>query len=403
QKGMDLLLAALPTLLAEGGQLAVLGAGEGWMEQALRQTVALHPGRVGCFIGYDEALAHLVQGGADALLVPSRFEPCGLTQLCALRYGTVPVVARVGGLADTVIDASPMAVSAGVATGVQFTPVATAMLEAAIRRAAALHRAPETWRRMQRNGMALDGLLRGRGAAVGGILNGIDTAVWNPATDSLLPAPYDAERLQARARNREDLQFRLSLAEDPAAPLFAVISRLTAQKGMDLLLAALPTLLAEGGQLAVLGAGEGWMEQALRQAVALHPGRVGCFIGYDEALAHLVQGGADALLVPSRFEPCGLTQLCALRYGTVPVVARVGGLADTVIDASPMAVSAGVATGVQFTPVATEMLEAAIRRAAALHRAPETWRRMQRNGMATDVSWRDPARRYAALYRDIAG
>ena len=253
------------------------------------------------------------------------------------------------------------------------------------------------------DGMALDGLLRGRGAAVGGILNGIDTAVWNPATDSLLPAPYDAERLRARARNRAELQFRLSLAEDPAAPLFAVISRLTAQKGMDLLLAALPTLLAEGGQLAVLGAGEGWMEQALRQAVALHPGRVGCFIGYDEALAHLVQGGADALLVPSRFEPCGLTQLCALRYGTVPVVARVGGLADTVIDASPMAVSAGVATGVQFTPVAPGMLEAAIRRAAALHRAPETWRRMQRNGMATDVSWRDPARRYAALYRDIAG
>jgi starch synthase len=252
------------------------------------------------------------------------------------------------------------------------------------------------------DGMALDGLLRGRGRAVSGILNGIDTQVWNPATDPLLPAQYDAARLEARARNRRELQFRFSLSDDAAAPLFAVVSRLTLQKGMDLLLDALPALLAEGGQLALLGSGEAWMEQAFLAAAAAHPGRIGCIIGYDEALAHLVQGGADALLVPSRFEPCGLTQLCALRYGTVPVVARVGGLADTVIDASPVAVAAGVATGVQFAPVTAEMLEAAICRAAALHRDPEIWRRIQRNGMATDVSWRDPARRYAALYRELA-
>ncbi len=220
------------------------------------------------------------------------------------------------------------------------------------------------------DGMALDGLLRGRGAAVSGILNGIDTEVWNPATDRLLPAQYDAARLAARARNRSELQFRFSLAEDASAPLFGVVSRLTGQKGMDLLLAALPVLLAEGGQLAVLGAGDAAIERGFRDAAAAHPGRVGCVVGYDEALAHLVQGGADALLVPSRFEPCGLTQLCALRYGAIPVVARVGGLADTVIDASPMALAAGVATGVQFAPVTVEMLEAAICRAAALHRAP---------------------------------
>jgi starch synthase len=253
------------------------------------------------------------------------------------------------------------------------------------------------------DGMALDGLLRGRGAAVSGILNGIDTEVWNPATDTLLPAPYDAKRLKARAANRTELQFRFALAPDTAAPLFAVISRLTGQKGMDLLLAALPVLLAEGGQLAVLGAGDPAIERGFRDAAAAHPGRVGCFIGYDEPLAHLVQAGTDALLVPSRFEPCGLTQLCALRYGAVPVVARVGGLADTVIDASPMALASGVATGVQFAPVSAEMLEAAIRRAAALKRSPEIWQRLQRNGMATDVSWRDPARRYAALYRELAG
>ena len=253
------------------------------------------------------------------------------------------------------------------------------------------------------DGMALDGLLRGRGGAVSGILNGIDTDIWNPATDELLPARFDATHLEERARNRRELQFRFGLAEDERAPLFAVVSRLTGQKGVDLLLAALPALLQEGGQLAVLGAGDAGLERAFRGTAAAHPGRVGCYIGYDEALAHLVQGGADALLVPSRFEPCGLTQLCALRYGAVPVVARVGGLADTVIDASPMALSAGVATGVQFAPPTAEMIEAAISRTAALHRMPDVWHRMQRNGMAADVSWRDPARRYAALYREIAG
>ena len=253
------------------------------------------------------------------------------------------------------------------------------------------------------DGMALDGLLRGRGAAVSGILNGIDTEVWNPATDTLLTAQYDAKRLKARAANRAALQFRFALAPDTTAPLFAVISRLTGQKGMDLLLAALPVLLAEGGQLAVLGAGDPAIERGFRDAAAANPGRVGCFVGYDEPLAHLVQAGTDALLVPSRFEPCGLTQLCALRYGAVPVVARVGGLADTVIDASPMALAAGVATGVQFAPVSAEMLEAAIRRAATLKRTAQVWQRLQRNGMATDVSWRDPARRYAALYRELTG
>jgi len=253
------------------------------------------------------------------------------------------------------------------------------------------------------DGMGLDGLLRARGRAVSGILNGIDTETWDPAEDPLLPARYDAERLGERAHNRKELQFRFSLAEDAGAPLFGVVSRLTGQKGMDLLLAALPALLEEHGQLAVLGAGEAGMQQAFLAAAAAHPGRVGCFIGYDEALAHLIQAGADALLVPSRFEPCGLTQLCALRYGAVPVVARVGGLADTVIDASPMALAAGVATGVQFAPPTVEMLEAAIRRTTALRRTPQVWQRVQRNGMLTDVSWRDPARRYAALYRDIGG
>ena len=250
-------------------------------------------------------------------------------------------------------------------------------------------------------GMGLEGLLRGRADVLRGILNGIDTAVWDPSRDTLIPARYDAGSLSGRAYNKRALQARLGLAEEPHAPLLGVISRLGWQKGLDLLLEALPVLLAEGGQLALLGAGDPDLEEAYRRAAEAHPGRVGCQIGYDEALAHLIQAGADALLIPSRFEPCGLTQLCALRYGCVPVVARVGGLADTVIDASPVALAAGTATGVQFSPVNETMVEAAIRRTAGLYRNAERWQALQRNGMATEVSWTGPAREYAALYREL--
>jgi starch synthase len=251
-------------------------------------------------------------------------------------------------------------------------------------------------------GMGFDGLLRHRAGVLSGILNGIDTTLWDPETDPNLAATYGAATLDRRADNKAAVQARFGLAADPAAPLFAVISRLTWQKGLDLLLPCLPTLQALGAQLAVLGAGEAALEADFRAAAAAAPDRIGCVVGYDEPLAHLMQAGADALLVPSRFEPCGLTQLCALRYGAVPVVARVGGLADTVIDANPAALAAGAATGLQIAPLTVEMLTAALHRAVALYGDKPTWRALQRNGMAGDVSWRGPARAYAALYRDLA-
>jgi starch synthase len=250
-------------------------------------------------------------------------------------------------------------------------------------------------------GMGMDGLLRGRSDSLEGILNGIDTQVWNPATDPLIAARYDAGAIEDRALNKAALQHRMGLTPDPSAPLFGVVSRLSWQKGLDLLLEALPTLLAEGGQLALLGSGDPMLEAGFRAAALAHPGRVACVFTYDEPLAHQMQAGIDALVVPSRFEPCGLTQLCALRYGAAPVVARVGGLADTVIDASPMALAAGVATGVQFSPVETPMLERALRHAADLYRQPEAWARLRANGMATDVSWAAPAKRYADLYKAL--
>ena len=250
-------------------------------------------------------------------------------------------------------------------------------------------------------GMGLDGLLRRRGERLHGILNGIDTAVWDPTTDALLPATYSLARPAGRAIAKVALQARLGLDVQAGTLLYGVVSRLTWQKGLDLLLEALPVLLGSGAQLALLGSGEAELVAGFTEAAQAHPGRVGCVFGYDEGLAHLLQAGADALLVPSRFEPCGLTQLCALRYGALPVVARVGGLADTVVDANEMAVAAGAGTGVLFAPPGREALEAALHRTAALWRDRELWRRLQRNAMRTDVSWRRPAARYAALFRDV--
>ncbi len=250
-------------------------------------------------------------------------------------------------------------------------------------------------------GMGLQGLLRGRADVLRGILNGIDTNVWNAASDALIPARYNADDLGPRSANKAALQARLGLEAEPRAALFGVISRLGWQKGLDLLLAALPVLLQEGAQLALLGAGDPALEAAYRSAAEAHSGRIGCVIGYDENVAHLIQAGSDALLVPSRFEPCGLTQLCALRYGSVPVVARVGGLADTIVDSNPVAIAAGAGTGIMFSPVNETMLESAIRRAARLYRDEKAWRQIQRGGMATDVSWAAPAREYASLYREL--
>jgi len=250
-------------------------------------------------------------------------------------------------------------------------------------------------------GMGLEGLLGARAEHVSGILNGIDINVWNPATDARLPAPYSAKKLSPRGKSKRALQKRLGLADDADAMVFGVISRLSWQKGLDLLLEALPTLLHEGGQLALLGAGDRELEAAYRQAQVEHPGRVGCIIGYDEGLAHLIQAGSDALLVPSRFEPCGLTQMCALRYGAVPVVARVGGLNDTIIEANEMALAVGVATGFQFAPVTTPAFNDAIRRAASAFRDRKIWKQLQVNGMKSDVSWTIPGKRYADLYRHI--
>lgn len=249
-------------------------------------------------------------------------------------------------------------------------------------------------------GMGLDGLLRARAGVVSGIVNGIDADIWNPATDAALGKPYDDKRLKGRETNRKALHETFGLTYDEG-PLFCVVSRLTWQKGMDLLAEALPALLSTGGKLALLGSGDQALEGAFLAAARVHAGRVAVRIGYDEALSHRMMAGADAILVPSRFEPCGLTQLYGLRYGCVPVVARVGGLADTIIDANDAALQAGVATGLQFSPVTQEALEAAIRRAAVLHADKGSWTRLMKRGMASDLSWQRRAKAYADLFHSL--
>jgi starch synthase len=250
-------------------------------------------------------------------------------------------------------------------------------------------------------GMGLEGLLSHRAGVLRGILNGIDTELWDPQSDVALASRFTAATVARRAANKAALQARLGLAAEPGTLLFGVVSRLTWQKGTDLLLEVVPEIVKHGAQLAVVGSGEAELEAGIQAAAAAHPGRVGAMVGFDEGLAHLLQGGVDALLVPSRFEPCGLTQLCALRYGALPVVSRVGGLADTVIDANEMALVPTAGNGLQFGPVTHEAFAIAIERAATLWQEPETWKRLQRHAMAADVSWRKPAREYAALFRAL--
>jgi len=251
-------------------------------------------------------------------------------------------------------------------------------------------------------GCGLDGLLRDRAAQLSGVLNGVDDAVWSPALDALIPHRYDARRLIGKARCKAALQAELGLAEDAQAPLFCVVSRLAEQKGLHLVLEALPSLVAAGAQFALLGSGDAGMEAAFRHAAEAQPQAVAVRIGYDESYAHRLIAGSDVILVPSRFEPCGLTQLYGLKYGTVPLVRRVGGLADTVTDTTLESLDQD-ATGFVFEDFSAAGLLGAMRRALALWRRPgrrrDDWHLVQRRGMAARHDWAQAAEQYQALYQ----
>jgi len=249
-------------------------------------------------------------------------------------------------------------------------------------------------------GMGLEGVIASRLADLHGIVNGIDADVWNPDKDTMIARNYSLTKMQNREENRLSIIDHFHLDNDDA-PIFCIISRLTWQKGMDLVASTIEDIVGMGAKMVILGAGDAPLEGALLAATAAHPGRVGMAVGYNEPMSHLMQAGCDAIIIPSRFEPCGLTQLYGLRYGCVPIVARTGGLADTVIDANHAAIQAKVATGVQFAPVNEDGLLQAVRRAIRLFRDRKLWTQIQKQGMKSDVSWGKSAERYAALYSSL--
>jgi starch synthase len=253
----------------------------------------------------------------------------------------------------------------------------------------------------EEQGCALDGVLRERSADLSGILNGVDPAIWNPASDAGIAKRYGAKTIGGKAVCRSSLQAEFDLAPQREAPLFGIVSRLTEQKGFNLVLAGLAELLGRGAQLVVLGSGDAALEAELRTAAAAHPAQVALRLGYDEALAHRIVAGADVIVVPSRFEPCGLTQLYGLRYGTLPLVRRVGGLADSVVDCALENLADGSATGFVFERFEVGDYRAAVRRACALYARPAEWRRVQATAMAQNFDWDTAAARYAALYRAV--
>jgi starch synthase len=251
-------------------------------------------------------------------------------------------------------------------------------------------------------GYGLAGLLRWRSRDLAGILNGIDTAAWNPATDPLLAQRYDFPRIEAKAANKAALQKRLGLAEGASIPLLGLVSRFTEQKGVDLIAEIAEEIAALPAQLALLGTGDKALERNLARMAARHPGQFAVTVGFDEELAHLIEAGSDIFLMPSRFEPCGLNQMYSLRYGTPPIVHATGGLADTVVDCTKESLSDGSANGFAFGQPSAQALLGAVRRAVSAWNDTLLWRKLQENGMKRDFGWARTAGRYRALYEELA-
>ncbi|MBN2751497.1 MAG: glycogen synthase GlgA [Rhodospirillaceae bacterium] len=243
-------------------------------------------------------------------------------------------------------------------------------------------------------GCGLDGVVASRSDQLRGILNGIDQDIWNPATDTEIAAPYTAADISGKAVCKAQLQAASGLTPAPEAPLLGLLGRLVWQKGMDIVLDALPGILDMGYQVVIQGSGDAGLERRCCEAAEAFPGRVATHIGYDESFAHAIEAGADVFAVPSRFEPCGLTQMYALRYGTLPVVRRTGGLADSVVDVA----SSSVGTGFAFDGDTAADLLAVLARVRSLFDHPVAWREVQKRAMEKDFSWRAAAVHYRELY-----
>lgn len=396
---LDLLVLDAPGLFDREGSPYLDAAGHDWADNDLR------------FAALCKAAARIAAGGAagwrpdllhlhdwQAGLVPVYLQQAGAPQRCLM---TIHNIAFHGLTLPHRLQALDLPEGGFTLDGFEYWGHISA-LKAGLTGAAVLNTVSPTYAQelaTEAFGMGLEGVIRARGADLCGILNGIDTTSWNPAQD---PAIHPFTGPAGKAANTRALRTEFGLDQGARGPLAVVVSRLSDQKGLDLLLAALPALLAGGGQIALLGSGDRRLENAWLAAAASHPGRVAVRIGYDEGLSHRLYAGADAVLVPSRFEPCGLTQMYGLRYGALPVVARTGGLADTVIHANAAALAAGAATGIVHDPESVPALAAALTQLCALHAEPALFRRLQKNAMKHPVGWDASAPRYAALYERLA-
>jgi len=253
----------------------------------------------------------------------------------------------------------------------------------------------------QEQGCGLDGLLRARGSELSGILNAVDEAVWNPATDRSIEASFDAKKLAGKARCKAALQQALGLTVRADAPLFGVVSRLTEQKGLHLVLDVIDGLIAQGAQLVVLGSGEAEIEAVFKARAVAHPQSVAVHIGYSEPDAHRIFSATDVTMVPSRFEPCGLTQMYGLKYGSLPLVHHVGGLADTVVDCALEHLADGTANGFVFNTFSAAALQRAVARALALYARPTEWNVVRQRAMQQPLGWDKAAAQYVALFRHL--
>lgn len=246
-------------------------------------------------------------------------------------------------------------------------------------------------------GCGMEGLLMHRRGNLSGILNGIDLQTWNPQTDPHIATNYNAESLELKAQNKLDLQKQLGLTTDPDAVLFGVISRLAVQKGIDLIINAIKEMPAYKLQLALLGSGDSTLQEQLSALSQTYPDRIATVFGFDEELSHKIEAGADVFLMPSRYEPCGLNQMYSHRYGTLPLVTRVGGLADTVVDHS----RGDHANGFVIESADTELLRLGMQKAIECFSNKSTWQKLQRNAMSADYSWKESASHYIRMYQDI--
>lgn len=400
--GHPLLVLDAPSLFARDGGPYVDATGRDWPDNwkrfaAFGRAAADVAGGAVKGLAFDLIHAHDWQAGMA--LAYQRFAPAGPQLPSVITIHNMAFQGHYGADLFPALGLPPQAMAID---GIEYHG-GISFLKAGLAAASRITTVSPTYAREIREpgfGMGLEGLIRARESDVSGIVNGIDPAVWNPANDPALKASYAARALAKRTANKRALEAEFGL-EKGDGPLFIVISRLTWQKGMDVLLEAADHLVGIGGRLALLGSGDAALESGFHAAAARHPGRIGVRIGYDEALSHRMLGGGDAILVPSRFEPCGLTQLYGLAYGCVPVVSRTGGLADTVIDANLAARQAGVATGVQFDGVRWQTLADALTRTVQLFHNPPAWRNLQRAGMGADFSWTGSGKAYADLYKSL--